>query len=247
MKMAIIGAYGAVGHRLAERAMARHHRVTALGRKPERLAHVPADVRRVVALGDTDAIARVAATHDVVANATGSEDPRLAKLVTDAGAAFADISADGGYLDRLARLRIRRPVAAGIGLAPGLTNLLAASVPGVGPVHIGIIGGVGEPHGDAARRWIWGSAGQLVSSGDRAERVYRTGRRFDVPSFGRRTLLRAAFGEQDQLAADLGRPVSTWLGLDPAVATVLLRLAGAWPWLAPRFDRLSKPFVTMLG
>lgn len=139
--------------------------------------------------------------------------------------------------------RQRLPVADGIGLAPGLTNLLAVTVPGDGPIHIGVVGGVGEQHGDAARAWIWRGAGRTVTSAGTTQHVYRTARRFDVPGFGRRTLWRAGFGEQDQLHADLARPVSTWLGLDPAWASPLLGLAGTVPPTAPYLDRLSGPFA----
>lgn len=247
MRVAVLGAYGAVGHRILEQASARGHKTTAVGRDPHRLARIPAAERRIVQLDDLGSMVDIAAANDIVVNATGVESPRLAGMITDAGAAFLDISAEGSYLDRLARLSPRRPIAAGAGLAPGLTNLLAASVPGAGPLHIGIIGGAGERHGRGGRVWIWQTAGRRVTSGGMPERVFRVSRHFDVPGFGRRTLLRAAFGEQDQLAGDLHRPVSTWLGLDPAWATATLRLAGAHPGLAPHLDRLSGPFAAALG
>lgn len=245
-RVAVLGAYGAVGRRIVAQASARGHQVTATGRDAERVARVPADAHRVLRLDDTPALAAVAATHDVVVNATGVESVSLASALTEAGAAFLDISAESSYLGALARLRVRRPVAAGTGLAPGLTNLLAASVPGSSPLHIGIVGGAGERHGRGGREWIWRTAGRLVTSGGAAEHVFRASRRFEVPGFGTRTLLRAAFGEQDQLADDLQRPVSTWLGLDPAWATATLRLAGAHPRLAPHLDRLSGPVAGLL-
>ncbi len=247
MRVAVLGAYGAVGHRVVELAMHRGHTMTAAGRAADRLARVPAQTRRLLRVEDTDAVADLAAENDVVVDATGAERPEVATAVTEGGAAYLDISAEGDHLARLAALPVRRPVAAGVGLAPGLTNLLAATLAGPRPVHIGIVGGAGEVHGAGARRWIWQVAGRTVTSGGRPERVYRSGRRFTVPGLGRRTLLRAAFGEQDQLATDLARPVSTWLGLDPGWATLLLRLAGAAPALAPHLGRLSGPVAGLLG
>ncbi|WP_324651613.1 NAD(P)H-binding protein [Georgenia sp. H159] len=248
MRVAVLGAYGAVGSRLVATAAAQGHEVTAAGRDPDRLSRIRAHHHVTLAAGDADELRRVAESEDVVVNATGVEDPALVLTTTAAGAAFMDISAEGAYLERLARLpHASRPVVAGVGLAPGLTNLLAAGVTGTGPLHIGIVGGVGERHGDAGRRWVWQTAGKVVTSGGTRQRVYRAARRFHLPRMGHRTLLRAAFGEQDQLAADLARPVSTWLGLDPPWATSLLALAGLAPRVGAYLDRLSGPMTARLG
>lgn len=241
MKVAVLGGYGTVGRRLTIEATSAGHLVTAAGRNRARLWEVPAHDHVRLSTEDMTAIRDLAAAHDVVVNATGVEDPRLAQGSTQGGAAFMDISAETGYLDELSRLMPARPVAAGIGLAPGLTNILAATAPGKEPLHIGIVAGIGEPHGEAARAWVWGAAGRPVTSGGTLDGVYRRARRFEVPGLGRRTLLRAGFGEQDQLARDLGRPVSTWLGFDPAWATALLGVAGIAPRSAEYLDRLSGP------
>lgn len=247
MRVTVLGAYGAVGRRLVAAARALGHRVVAAGRRPDELARVPADDHVRLGITDHDGIRSLARTQDVVVNATGIEDPDLAVLVTSHGAAFMDLSAEGTHLERLARVDPPdRPVVAGVGLAPGLTNLLAAMVPGTGPIHIGIVAGVGEQHGEAGRRWVWESAGRPVDSGGTTQHVYRSARRFRVPGLGRRSLLRAGFGEQDQLASDLGRPVSTWLGLDPGWVTPLLGLAGLFPAAGPHLDRASAPVATLL-
>lgn len=249
MRVAVLGAYGAVGRRLVAHARSLGHAVTAVGRDSDRLAQVRADEQVALDLHDTEALRALARTQDVVVNTTGVEDPGPARTATAAGAAFMDISADGAHLDRLARIDSpERPIAAGVGLAPGLTNLLAAAVPpGDDPLHIGIVGGVGERHGDAGRRWVWDAAGRPVTSGGAVEYVYRRARRFAVPGLGHRHLLRAGFGEQDQLAADLDRPVSTWLGLDPPWVTALLGVAGFVPGAGVHLDRLSGPVARWLG
>ncbi|MEQ7128842.1 hypothetical protein ABN034_30490 [Actinopolymorpha sp. B11F2] len=247
MKAAVLGAYGAVGRRLAVEAATLGHVVTAVGRDGTRLSGVPAHDHLRLSMTDLAGVRRMAAAHDVVVNATGVEDSQLALASTEGGAAFMDISAECDYLGELSRLAPVRPIAAGIGLAPGLTNLLAVAASGEGPLHIGIIAGIGEPHGDAARAWVWSVSGRQVTSGGTTQRVYRTARRFDVPGLGRRTLLRAGFGEQDQLATSLDRPVSTWLGFDPAWATALLAVAGIAPGAAAYLDRLSGPAATLLA
>jgi hypothetical protein len=248
MRVAVLGAYGAIGCRLVAQAAASGHTVTAVGRDPVRLATVPAAHHVRLGVDDPGGVRALARTQDVLVNATGVEDPAVAVAATAGGAAYADISAEGDHLQSLRQLpRPRRPIAAGIGLAPGLTNLLAATAPGHSALHIGVVGGVGESHGEAGRRWIWEVAGRVVTSGGRPERVYRHVRRMRVPGLGHRHLLRAAFGEQDQLAADLGRPVSTWLALDPPWATPLLGVAGAAPRLAVHLDRLADPLAAPLG
>jgi hypothetical protein len=247
VKVAILGAYGAVGRRLAIESARLGHRVTAAGRDPSRLATVEASAHARLGIDDAIGLRRLASEHDVLVNATGIERVELARLSTGHGAAFMDISADSDYLLQLEGIRHpARGIAAGVGLAPGLTNLLAAAAPGDGPIHIGVVGGVGENHGTAAREWIWRGAGRTVNSGGEAQRVYRTARSFDVPGLGRRTLLRAHFGEQDQLSRDLARPVSSWLALDPPWGTATLRLAGFVPAVGPKLDRLSGPLARLM-
>lgn len=246
-RAAVLGAYGAVGSNILTAAARRGVRVTAVGRDPVRLQSAPADAREIADVDDDHEIARIAASHHVVVNATGVESPRLAHVVTSAGAAFVDISAEASYLAELAASRPARPVLAGTGLAPGLTNVLAAAVPGDEPLQIGIVGGIGDDHGAAGREWIWRMAGRRPAGGSPDDVVYRTSRRFDIPGLGSRTLLRAAFGEEEQLSRSLGREVTSWLGLDPPWATAMLRLAGSRPAAGRFLDRLSTPLRNVFG
>jgi NAD(P)H-binding len=239
IRVAVLGAYGAVGRRLVRQTSQPGYRVTAVGRDSARLHAISADAHEVASVRDLDAMRRLAAGNDVIVNATGSESADLAEHVTNAGAAFVDIGAEPSYLEVLAEMRPARPVLAGTGLAPGLTNILADAVPGAGPLQIGIVAGMGEEHGAAARDWIWRTAGEPIAGAA----VYRTRHRFDVPGLGPRTLVRAAFGEQVQLARTSGREVTSWLGLDPPFATAFLRLAGAVPASGRYLDRLSAPLA----
>ena len=86
MRAAILGAYGAVGSRIATAAAARRHVVTAVGRDPNRLALIPADHHVTLAAGDAVGLARVARDQDVLINASGVEDIELARTSTAAGA-----------------------------------------------------------------------------------------------------------------------------------------------------------------
>ena len=91
------------------------------------------------------------ASVDVVVNAAGVEDPALAAIAAERVAAFVDITATSAYVAALERLRPRRPVLVSVGLAPGLTNLLAAAVHEAepGPIDIALLLGAGERHGAA--------------------------------------------------------------------------------------------------
>ena len=70
MKIALIGATGNVGTRVAAEALSRGHRVTGIARHPEKLALKPG---LVAARGDTaepDALAKILAGHDAVVSST---------------------------------------------------------------------------------------------------------------------------------------------------------------------------------
>ena len=88
MKIALIGATGNVGTRVAAEALSRGHQVTGISRHPEKLA-VKAGL--TAARGDTaepDAIAKVLAGHDVVVSSTrfqGSDARGLIAAVKKAG------------------------------------------------------------------------------------------------------------------------------------------------------------------
>ena len=126
MHALILGGYGASGAGVARLLAAQDHQVTTAGRDRAR-----AD--RVVDLRDgPDALAAVLGGVDVVVNAAGIEDPHLVRTATGAGVAFVDITASGGYMAALERLEPPAPVLLSVGLAPGLTNLLALAAHGAG-------------------------------------------------------------------------------------------------------------------
>ena len=95
MKIALFGATGTIGTRIAREAASRGHHVTALSRRG-----APSEVESVESvtgdLGDAASVAEAASTHDVIVSATGpsrtgeSHDPWLAatqNLIDHAGSA----------------------------------------------------------------------------------------------------------------------------------------------------------------
>ena len=126
MRALVLGGYGAVGARIVTQLRSGGDVAIAAGRDPAR-----AD--RVVNLADASTLQAALSDVDVVVNAAGVEDPAVAALITGYGAALVDITASTGYVAALERLDLARPVLLSVGLAPGLTNLLAAAVHAAAP------------------------------------------------------------------------------------------------------------------
>ncbi|WP_199732181.1 NAD-dependent epimerase/dehydratase family protein [Cellulomonas triticagri] len=236
LRVLVLGGYGAVGrHAVTTLRALGHHPVTA-GRDATR-----ADLR--LDLTDLPAVASAAAEVDVVVNAAGAEDAHLVTAVTRAGAAFVDISATGAYLERVERLAVDAPVVLSVGIAPGLTNLLAHAAvrdapDATGPLDLAVVLGAGEAHGAAATAWSLGLLGRrypdTVGPAGATVRNYTRGATFDLPG-GRRRLHRADFSDQHTLTRTLGRPVRTYFGTDTRFATTALALL-TW---APPIGRLA--------
>jgi saccharopine dehydrogenase-like NADP-dependent oxidoreductase len=224
----VLGGYGAVGARIVTQLRSGGDVAIAAGRDPAR-----AD--RVVNLADASTLQAALSDVDVVVNAAGVEDPAVAALITGYGAALVDITASTGYVAALERLDPPRPVFLSVGLAPGLTNLLAAAVHAAapGPVDLAVFLGAGERHGAAAVAWSYGLLGRRFHDPATGGQVrnYTQPRRFDLPGLGRRRLYRADFSDQHALTRDLQVPVRTYFGLDSRLATATLaaltRIPGA--------------------
>lgn len=198
---------------------------------------------------NTDALLTDAA---LVLACAGHTRPALAEASFRAGADYADVTADSGLiagieaLDPLAR---RHGVAAvlSVGLAPGLTNLLAAAacagLDSVRRVDLLVRLGVGDIHGPAALSWtldaLNGGFDVSESSGSRRGRAFTQRRTFLLPEplsaaapgdrSGRyRPVVgyRFDFPEQRTLPRTLGVPAAaSWLALDPPLVGAALALA----------------------
>ena len=232
-KVLVLGGYGAVGIPLMKQ-LAKVPEISAYsaGRDPAR-----ADV--VVDLKEPGAYSTVVRDFDVVVNASGFEDVRLADEAVRGGAAFVDITATSSYCEELEA--VDGPVLMGVGLAPGLTSVLAAEAHrlGDGPVDILIGLGGGELHGPAATAWTYGMLGTRFPDPDgRSVRNYTGMKTFRIPAdaTGYRTgpAVRADFSDQHALTRDLGVPVRTYLRLDTSTATLGL---AAMTW-APALQKV---------
>lgn len=221
MQALVLGGYGAVGQHVVKQLRARGALAHVAGRDPRRADHV-------LDLAHPPALTALLSDVDVVVNCSGVEDPALVARITSHGVAVVDITATARYVEALERLSLPQPVVLSVGLVPGLTNLLAASVragaPTAGGIDIGIVLGAGEHHGKAGVAWTFDLLGRRFNDPATGEAIrnFTHPRRFELPALGRRRLYRADFSDQHTLTRDLGVPVRTYLGLDSRVATAAL-------------------------
>jgi saccharopine dehydrogenase-like NADP-dependent oxidoreductase len=218
----VLGGYGAVGRITVQQLREKGDTAYAAGRDPARADRV-LDLRAGAHRAYLEALADV----DVVVNASGAEDPDLAVAATDRGVAFVDITATTSYAAALAQLEPAAPVLYDVGLAPGLTSILATALheaAAPGPIDIALIIGAGERHGPGATEWAYGLLGQFFpdTHGGPQVRNYSQPRTFDLPRMGNRRLYRTDYCDQHLLTQRLGVPVRTYFALDSRPSTASL-------------------------
>ncbi|MCF7620044.1 saccharopine dehydrogenase NADP-binding domain-containing protein [Bacillus sonorensis] len=162
------------------------------------------------------------------------EDTDLAEACLANGTDYIDISANGPFLARIERLNAgacRGTGVLSVGLAPGLTNLLAQEAKKAfdetNRIDITIMLGLGDSHGKAAIEW---TVDQLHSVFDITDRgrvkkvgSFTGGRPADLGCMGRRMAYRFPFSDQMTLPNTLGVPsIATRLCFDSRVATFVI-------------------------
>ena len=226
----VLGGSGAVGRALTGLLADAGVSVFAASRRPS--ADFAAGSRFVrLDVRDTAALAEAVDAAHVVVDASGLDDESVAATVVAAGAHLVDLSAGTAHLAALRRhalpaLDKQVTVLIGVGLAPGLTNLLAAEVHARSPrggVELSVVLGLGEQHGPAATAWM---LTQLAAA------PRHPPRRADLPAgFGRRTLRWVDFAEQHVLTEDLGVPVVARCALEPPLLATVTAMAARVPAL----------------
>jgi short subunit dehydrogenase-like uncharacterized protein len=243
----VVGGYGAVGRVVASRlAGVFPGRVVVAGRdagRAESLARsLPGLSARRADVGRPGDVERLLAGAAVVVMCVERGNEELARACLGRGIHYVDISASLDVLDRIARLDA---VAKGsgaaavlsVGLAPGLTNLLARHcvdrLPAARSVDIAILLGLAGDHGPDSVRWTVQNLAAPVARGRSAPRRARAVAR--LPGFGRRTVHPFPFSDQYTLSRSLDRPVTTRMCFDSAAVTSVLfglRAAGFFRLLA---------------
>lgn len=237
----VAGGYGKVG-RVAARQLAKMgSEVVIAGRSSDQakaVANALGQRQTHLDLDDPASIAAAVAMAGPVLNCTGGSGTDLAAAAIDAGSDYVDITATWPVLSALAEFDHRAKstgsrVVLSVGLAPGLTNLLAAAVPDPGPagrLDITVQLGAGEVHGQAAIEWTISQLGQpFVTPDGVAERNFVGGVTVD-----RRTDTVTAypfnFSDQHSLSQTLGvGSVRTRMCLDSRAMTAMMALISATP------------------
>ena len=226
----VVGGTGAVGRELATLLAGGPHEVVVVGRRGDRAAAVAAGVarrrggrvsaRRADVDDPADRRAAVAGAT-VVVTCVERSNVEVAGAALDEGAHVVDVSASASVLDGLAGLDglarwHGRTVALSVGLAPGLTNLLARAcvdrLAGAEAVDVTVLVGLGEHHGADAVRWALAGLATRGPAGAAAARV-------PIPAIGTRTAHPFPFSDQHALRRTLGVPVTTRLCFDSRAVT----------------------------
>lgn len=156
------------------------------------------------------------------------EDTAFAEACLRSGTHYMDVSANGAFLSRLEQWGERGESAGtgvlSVGLAPGLTNLLASEahqlLEHVTDLEISIMLGLGDKHGRAAIEWTVDNLCTRYEVTKNHQRMtvdsFTDGKLVDFgPELGRKYVYRFPFSDQQTLAHTLAVPtVSTRLGFD---------------------------------
>lgn len=237
----ILGGYGAVGAKLARILDGQAFPTVIAGRNGDRAQALATELRHAralrIELPTQFDRSRLAAAGATVVNCAGLESVEVAESAVSQGLDFVDISASAGYLSKLEALgntacQAGCRVLTNVGLAPGLTGVLAVELIGASPssewIEIICLLGVGERAGAASRDWTLGKLGDsfVTPSGERV-RNFSQPRVVELPEgFGRRRAYRFDFPEQHLLAEDLGVRIINRFCFDSRAVTSLVAAAG---------------------
>ena len=238
-KIFIIGGYGQVGRAIAERlAPMFPGRVTVAGRSVTKATIVAtrighgADGRAVdiFATGNADSLKDVA----LVIVCLDQTDTRFVERCLSRGIGYLDISAEYAFLSQVEQLDAvakenKATALLSVGVAPGLTNLLAARacarMDHVDQLDILLELGLGDRHGQAAIEWMLDNLDAVyeVCENRRMKSVRSFAERLNLGFPGAKTT-RAAyrfnFSDQHVIARTLDVPsVSTWLRFENRLST----------------------------
>ncbi|NGO79257.1 saccharopine dehydrogenase [Streptomyces sp. YC504] len=217
-RIVLIGGYGAVGRETAALLSLWYPgAVVVAGRNPRALPGTSA-VR--LDLDDAADLERALDGADAVVMCVDHDNARVARACFVRGVHYVDVSADHERLtgvERLHGLAVEHGASAllSVGLAPGITNLLARQVGG-SDVRIGVLLGSGEAHGPAALAWTLDGLAGLGPS-------WRM--RFPAP-YGTRKVYGFPFSDQYTLPRTSGAArVATGMCLDSRPMTAVLAAA----------------------
>ncbi|WP_051507230.1 saccharopine dehydrogenase NADP-binding domain-containing protein [Saccharibacillus sacchari] len=228
----VIGGYGSVGRTISmQLANQFPGRVYAAGRSLRSAQRFSEETDGRVkpmqwAVG-SDASKRDLSSIALIVMCLDQDEPGLVEQCLEEGTHYMDITAKVDFLLKAGRLAVPSPKAAAVlsvGLAPGLTNLLAAKAAAAldetDRIEISLMLGLGEHHGKAAVEWTIDSMGAdfEVAEADRLRKARSMTDGITAEfggKLGRKRVYRFPFSDQRTLPGTLRvSDVSTRLGFD---------------------------------
>lgn len=200
----IAGGYGAVGSKIAAHlSKSGQHRIIIAGRSLDKArataSTLAAEARRI----DLSAPATWADALDgvdLVITCIDQTDTRFIEQVAQRGIAYLDVTANDALFAQVEQLSVASPVLLSVGLAPGLSNLLAIvaanQLDSVSHIEIGLLMGVFDEHGSAAIDWATEKMFDPAAPHDDAKVDFG-------PDFGTRTAYFMDFSDQHALQRTL--------------------------------------------
>lgn len=242
-KILVVGGYGRVGAHISTALASELGRAVIVAGRDRSEAHRAAqrlgrgvESRAFDLLGTTrvDDALRDVRLAIVCAD---QEDTRFLRACIERGVDYIDVTASDGFFreaEVLSGLAVERGVSVvlSVGVAPGLSNLLAeracSVIEGAERVDILLELGLGDHHGVAAIEWTLGRLGQSFETAEQTPSSVRSfGERAEMSFPGERPRWAYRFDVSDQhaLHRTLGLDAATWLRLSSPLATAALGLA----------------------
>ncbi|WP_461198991.1 saccharopine dehydrogenase NADP-binding domain-containing protein [Enterococcus sp. N249-2] len=234
--IAVIGGHGQVGQVIVKGLIEKGYTIVLMGRnqgKMDAFAHTFTPILATRQLDLTKEIApEQLAAIDMVIVCLDQSNTKFVSTCQALGIDYLDISANSDFLQAVAQLPApetsRRLI--GLGLAPGITNVAAATYasqhPEVKDIDIDILLGLGDKHGEAAVKWTFAQLNRTYQHPKWSEKTenFLYGKKSSFgQSLGQLRSYNFDFADQHMLQRnDSSRTYTTYLGFDQNSVTALL-------------------------
>ena len=224
----IAGGYGAVGHKIAQQLASRKDiAVIIAGRSLDKARAAATAIgaeARMIDLRQSASWPPALNGVDLVVTCIDQTDTGFLEALGERRIASVDVTADDGYFRKAEALNLPTTAIFSVGLAPGLSNVLATAaartMERLDKIEIGILMGTGDEHGTAAI--AWSMAQMFDPEAPRDDAMVDFG-----PDFGLRRAYFMNFADQHVLRRTLpGTSAITRVAYDRALLTSLLFWAG---------------------
>jgi len=244
-KILIVGGYGGVGRTIATLLSKEFpQQVIVAGRNYDKANQLSVDLEDAVLPLELDISAetfpeKLLDDVSLVVMCIDQKDTRFVEECIRQGVDYIDITAGYEFISRLEALNADSEkggstIVLSVGLAPGLTNVLASLANSQGQnvshVDLFVMVGLGEEHGEAAERWTVENLSTTFrlrdAKGSRQVRSFHESKTTQFPEgLGLRRAYRFNFADQHIIPNTLKiDSASTWLCLDSTLFTELLAL-----------------------